>query len=100
MEMEIELKLSGTNEGLFFIEQDEKLLAQLQFNIVGNELHALHTEVDKTLEGRGIASGLFEELIFYARQNGYTIVPVCPYIATRLKRNPSAYADVWESDDF
>ncbi len=52
-----------------------------------------HTQVNKTLRGRGIANRLVERLVADARAGGYRIVPVCPYIKALFGRHPE-WSDV------
>ena len=47
-----------------------------------------HTEVDPSLEGRGVGSHLVQGVLEYAEQNNLKIVPLCPFVAAYLKRHP------------
>lgn len=49
---------------------------------------ATHTVVPKPIGGRGIAALLVERLIADAREQGFTIVPQCSYVARKFDRNP------------
>ena len=91
--MEIQKKLKD-NKGSFFIEQDGKQLAELDFKIEDNILDAFHTGVRPELEGQGIASRLFDEMVNFARENGYKVKPSCPYIDVKFRRNPDGFSDV------
>lgn len=91
--MEIQKKLKD-NRGSFFIEKDGRQVAELDFNIEDNILDAYHTGVRPELEGQGIASRLFDEMVNFARENGYKVKPSCPYIDVKFRRNPDGFSDV------
>ncbi len=55
---------------------------------VANRIIFTHTEVDPALEGRGIASKLARHVLEYAREKGYEVMPLCPYIAGYISRHP------------
>lgn len=91
--MEIQRKIND-NSGSFYIEQEGKQIAELDFRIKNNSLDAYHTGVRPELEGQGIAGKLFNELVDYARENGYTIIPTCAYVQAKLNKNPDLFRDV------
>ncbi len=91
--MEIQKKLKD-NRGSFFIEKDGRQVAELDFKIEDNILDAYHTGVRPELEGQGIASRLFDEMVNFARENGYKVKPSCPYIDVKFRRNPDGFSDV------
>ena len=92
--MEIQQKVDG-NKGSFFIEQDGKQVAELDFRVEENILDAYHTGVRPELEGQGIAGRLFDEMVSYAREQGYKVKPSCAYIHAKFKRNPDGFNDLW-----
>jgi|GEM_PF-616736 len=47
---------------------------------------ATHTGVPKEMEGKGVASRLFEAMVKDARENDYKVVPSCPFIEVKFKR--------------
>lgn len=52
-----------------------------------------HTEVPVHLEGRGLASRIIRTALDYAREQGYTVVPSCPFVAGYIKKHPE-YQDL------
>ena len=97
MEHTIEFKeIDENNRGSFFINKDEKQIAELDFELKDNVINALHTGVRKELEGQGIASKLFDKLVEYARKNNYMIIPSCSYILAKFRRRPDEFTDVWQ----
>ena len=99
MEHKIEFKLDDNNRGSFFINRDDKQIAELDFELKDNVLNAYHTGVRKELEGQGIAAKLFDKLVEYARKNNYKIIPSCSYILVKFRRRPDDFADVWQRMD-
>lgn len=97
--MDIQFKIDEKNRGSFFIEQDGRQLAELDFEVKNNVLNAYHTGVRPELEGQGIAGKLFDEMVKYARENNYTVIPSCSYILAKFRRNPDGFADIWHRTD-
>lgn len=52
-----------------------------------------HTGVPSEYEGRGIAAQLVKAAIADAREQGFKITPVCPYVAMQFRRHPE-WADL------
>ncbi len=99
MEYTIEFKIDQNGSGSFFINKDDKQIAELDFELKDNVLNANHTGVRKELEGQGIAAKLFDKLVEYARKNDYKIIPSCSYILVEFRRRPDEFADVWQRMD-
>jgi predicted GNAT family acetyltransferase/glutaredoxin len=47
-----------------------------------------HTEVDESCEGRGFGSRLAAAALDDARRQGLEVVPLCPFIARFIEKNP------------
>jgi len=58
----------------------------------------VHTEVPKALAGKGIGSRLARHVLETARAEGLKVAPVCPFIATWMKRHPE-YDDLLAPDE-
>ncbi len=54
-----------------------------------------HTGVDDSLRGTGVGLALVERLVADARRDGYTIVPLCPFVAAQFRRHPD-WSDVMD----
>jgi predicted GNAT family acetyltransferase len=52
-----------------------------------------HTGVDDSLKGTGIGKALVERLIADARSEGFSIVPLCPFVRGQFQRHPE-WSDV------
>lgn len=54
----------------------------------GRQVVFLHTEVDRAYSGQGLASKLARFALGDVRAGGRRIVPLCPYIASYLRKHP------------
>jgi predicted GNAT family acetyltransferase len=58
----------------------------------------VHTEVPAPLEGKGLAAKLARTAFDFARANHLRVVPLCPYVASFLRKH-SEYQDLVSADD-
>ena len=63
-------------------------LAKVEYMIGSDRMFLTHTEVASALEGKGIASALVEKVLNIIDERKMKIVPLCPYVATYLRRHP------------
>lgn len=47
-----------------------------------------HTEVPKSLEGKGVGSAIVEIALKEVEAKELTLVPLCPFVAGYIKRHP------------
>ncbi|MBO0933667.1 GNAT family N-acetyltransferase [Fibrella aquatilis] len=87
----------GTSEQTVALNQDKHRfelrtdgkLSMVVFERVDDHTLALtHTEVHPDLEGQGIGSNLVKQVLDYVDAHSLKIVPLCPFVATYLKRHP------------
>ena len=77
--MEIQRKENG-NQGEFYIEENGEQVASMTYKKSGEDKIIIdHTEVDESLQGKGIGKDIVEAGVEYARQNNLKIVPACPF---------------------
>ncbi|WP_299315076.1 GNAT family N-acetyltransferase [uncultured Aquimarina sp.] len=55
-----------------------------------NSIYLTHTEVPKTMEGKGLGSMIVKKVLNYIQEKGYKMVPLCPFVAAYLKKHPEA----------
>ncbi|WP_109699555.1 GNAT family N-acetyltransferase [Chitinophaga deserti] len=63
-------------------------LAKVEYMEGGNRIFLTHTEVAPQLEGQGVAAALVERVLAILDERGAKIVPLCPYVATFIRKNP------------
>ena len=62
--------------------------AFIDYKIQGDIISLLHTEVPKTLEGKGVASVLLEKTLIWIEKKHLQLVPLCSYVRHYLERHP------------
>lgn len=50
-----------------------------------------HTVVPTAFEGKGVASALARYAFGYARENGLTVIPTCPFMSGWVKKHPDEH---------
>lgn len=51
-------------------------------------MYLTHTEVPNEFEGKGIASKMVKQVLQKIKDEGLKLVPLCPFIASYIKRHP------------
>lgn len=70
--------------------------AELTFSIVNEHLViADHTGVPDSMRGLGVGKALVDRLVADAREKGFKIVPLCPYVNAQRQKHPE-WADVFQ----
>ncbi len=69
--------------------------ALAEYNIAGKNMIFTHTEVPPAFEGQGVGSRLAAFALDYAKDNGYKIQPLCPFITSYVRRHPEYHAFTW-----
>ena len=78
----------NAHKSRFELDYDNKL-AVVNYQKIDDETLALtHTEVDPSLEGKGVGSHLVRQVLEYVDRNNLHLVPVCPFVAAYLRRHP------------
>lgn len=63
--------------------------AELSYRLLpGGGVDLVHTEVPDAAAGQGIGGRLAKAAFSWARQNGVTLVPSCPFVKKWLERHP------------
>lgn len=93
--MTIEIvKEEGPTGGRYFTVIED-VTCELTYSMMAGSGNVIadHTGVPRALGGRGIGRALVDALIADARQNGFKIVPLCPFVRAQYARHPE-WADV------
>ena len=72
---------------------DGRVVGFSQYNLAGDRIVFLHTEVDPSVEGLGIGSRLAAGELDDVRARGLKVIAKCPFIAAWLRRHPD-YQDL------
>jgi predicted GNAT family acetyltransferase len=65
-----------------------------QYELGDRRITFLHTEVDPSVEGRGIGSRLARGVLADARARNLGVTALCPFIAAFLRRHHGEYDDL------
>jgi hypothetical protein len=69
----------------------------IEYDLIGDtSILIKHTEVRPGHEGQGLGSQLLEQALAHIRQQGRTVVPICPYALAYIRRHPQHHALVHE----
>jgi uncharacterized protein len=66
---------------------DDRLVGVSEYDMAGERIVFVHTEVDEAVEGKGIGSRLAQGALDDVRRRGLTLVAECPFISAWLKRH-------------
>jgi hypothetical protein len=71
--------------------------ALLDYMITGTSIILVHTEVAPALEGQGVGGKLAKTALEFAKEKGYKVVPVCPFVFAYIRRHPEYKSITWSS---
>lgn len=81
-------------KGAFFVEKDGDWVAEMTYYREGQRKIVIdHTEVDDSLQGKGIGEKLVEKAVKFAEKNNLLIKPVCEF-AKKILESSDKYEDV------
>jgi len=86
--MKVEHEQQDMHGGRFVVRfgDDE---AELVYTRVGPKLIDMqHTYVPESARGHGVAEELAKAAFAYAREQGYRVVPTCPFVREWLRSHP------------
>ena len=64
--------------------ENGKLLGKIEFTLLDNKMSILHTYAYES--GRGIGTILMQNAVAWAKEHGYTIIPVCSFAQKYLSK--------------
>jgi predicted GNAT family acetyltransferase len=81
-------------KGMFYVGQGGAILAELVYTKpADNKMIIEHTEVDDSLNGKGVGLQLVHTAVEYARAHSMKIIPLCPFAKSIFDKKPE-FADV------
>jgi uncharacterized protein len=72
----------------FTVEVDGRIAGKADYRLRGDTYIFTHTEVDPEFQGLGVANRLARAALDEVRDEGRTVVPLCPFIAAYIRRHP------------
>ena len=63
--------------------------SELTYRLQGERMVIDHTFTPPALRGQGTAGKLVERAVADARERGWIVVPVCPYVKVKIDRTPA-----------
>jgi predicted GNAT family acetyltransferase len=76
--------------GAFFIEDDGRRIAEQAYRrLAERRVRIVHTEVDPSLRGHGVARRLLDTAVAWARSTGTRVEASCPYARAQFERDAS-----------
>ncbi len=82
----------------FRAQEDTQNAGEVSYFQQGEKMLVLdHTRVEDAFQGRHLGQKLVNKVVDYARENGFKIIPQCPF-AAHLFEKDARYADVWQKE--
>lgn len=78
-------------EGRYEIRLDGRTAGFTAYKSKPNLIAFLHTEIDPSLEGRGLGSTLVGSALDDARERGLEVLPFCPFVNEFIHRHRDDY---------
>jgi predicted GNAT family acetyltransferase len=66
----------------------ETLAGTIDYSMEPDRIVLIHTEVDPSFEGKGLASKLVSSALQDIRARGLKMVPACQFVRSYLRRHP------------
>jgi hypothetical protein len=79
------------------LRDGERMIGELAYRRRDGRLALIHTEVDESLERRGLGSTLVTKALDDARSEGLEVVPLCPFVEWFIEQHPE-YQDLAAAD--
>ncbi len=68
--------------------QIDGFIAKIEYLRAQNNIYLTHTEVPKQIGGKGIGTALVKQVLMDIQEKALVLVPLCPFVALYIKRNP------------
>ena len=86
--MNIQIEQTET-KGTVFLKEEDKRLAEMTYSIAGPQLIIIdHTDIDASLQGKGVGKELLLKLVDKAREENIKIIALCPFAKSVFDKNP------------
>lgn len=88
-----ELEIKNNTELSRFEAEVNEFTAVIEYQLIGNKIIFIHTEVPDEISGYGIGGKMAKFALDSARDTGLMVVPQCPFVAGYIRRHPE-YRDL------
>ena len=75
------------------ITEDGRVVGFVEYHLRGGLIAFVHTEIDESMEGKGLASILIKYALDDSRARGRQVLPFCPFVNGYMSRHPD-YVDL------
>ena len=76
--------------GAFYVERDGKRIAEQAYQRLGDRrIVIVHTEVDASLRGHGVARRLLDTVVAWARETQTRVTATCTYAKAQFEKDAS-----------
>ena len=62
-------------------------VAFVSYEISDGSINLYHTEVPPAFEGEGVGQALVRTALEFAREQGLSVIPSCPFVAAYIRRH-------------
>ncbi|MCF6297554.1 MAG: N-acetyltransferase [Flavobacteriaceae bacterium] len=66
----------------------EEHIPRIEYIKAQNNIYLTHTEVQQKLTGKGVGTALVKQVLQDIKEKNLTLIPLCPFVAMYIKRNP------------
>jgi hypothetical protein len=88
MDSEIEALVDNPDQARFELRIDDDVVGWAEYLPAGDSVIIAHTEIAKDHEGEGLGGLLLRATLDAIRARGKTVIPICPFAAAYIERNP------------
>ena len=88
--MAVEVR-DNPQESRYEIRSDGELAGFVTYGLHRDHITFIHTEIEPAYEGHGLGGQLASAVLDDARRRGLPVVPLCPFIASYIRRHPDEY---------
>jgi predicted GNAT family acetyltransferase len=75
-----------------FVAQTDAGEAELTYRLTDDGVIVFtHTGVPEAAEGEGVGSALVRAGLAFARDEGHTVMPLCPFVKAYMQRHPETH---------
>lgn len=84
----MDFELKNNKEAKQYEMWIEGHLAKVEYILSNGRIFLTHTEVPKSLGGRGVGTSVVKLIMEDIEKQNLVLVPLCPFVALFLKKNP------------